>query len=333
MPRSEGQKGKLVWLLRILARYTDEEHLINVPRILELLAAEGIAAERKSVYDDIATLRALGYDIVQHRGRGGGYYLASRPFQLPELKLLADSVQASRFITRKKSDQLIRALSQFASQWEANELQRQVFASSRVKSMNESIYYNVDALHRAIASDRQVRFVYQEWNLDKKKVARRGGGAYQVSPWALLWEEENYYLVAFEESKGMRHYRVDKMTSITTLEQPRLGREEFAPQKMRNYAKPMFGMFGGPVSRVELRCENSVIGPMLDRFGTGVTIMPQPDGWFTLYADVVVSPPFFGWLCGFGGRVELVAPADARQQLRQMLETISKAYQTKEPAQ
>lgn len=261
MPRSEGQKGKLVWLLRILARYTDEEHLINVPRILELLAAEGIAAERKSVYDDIATLRALGYDIVQHRGRGGRLLSGQPAFQLPELKLLADSVQASRFITRKKSDQLIRALSQFASQWEANELQRQVFASSRVKSMNESIYYNVDALHRAIASDRQVRFVYQEWNLDKKKVARRGGGAYQVSPWALLWEEENYYLVAFEEGKGMVPLRVDKMTSITTLEQPALAGEKFDPQKMRNYAKPMFGMFGGPVSRVELRCENSVIAP------------------------------------------------------------------------
>lgn len=215
MPRVEGQKGKILLLLRILEKYTDEEHRISVPRILELLEAEGVHAERKSVYSDIETLQQLGYDIVQQRGRSGGYYLASRQFQLPELKLLADAVQASRFITRKKSDQLIRTLARFASDWQAADLKRQVFASSRVKTMNESIYYNVDALHRAIAEDKQVRFVYQEWDLAKRKVARRGGSAYQVSPWALLWEDENYYLVAWAEGQGLRHYRVDKMASIT----------------------------------------------------------------------------------------------------------------------
>lgn len=327
MPRSEGQKIKLICLLKIFFRYTDEKHRITVPQILELLAAQGISAERKSIYNDIDSLRELGFDIIQQRGRGGGYYLASRPFQLPELKLLVDSVQASRFITRKKSDQLIKVLSQFASEYEAQDLKRQVFASSRVKGMNESIYYNVDALHTAIAENKQVSFVYQEWNLEKKKVARRGGGSYQVSPWALLWEEENYYLVAWDQAKGMRHYRVDKMASINLLDAPRLGAEAFDPQQMRDYAKPMFSMFGGSPTHVELRCENAMIGPMLDRFGPEVTIVRHDGGFFTLYTDVVVSPPFFGWIFGFGGKVEIVGPAPVRQQFYQALKNMSKMHE------
>lgn len=329
MPRAEGQKGKLIWLLRILERYTDEEHLITVPRILELLAEHGITAERKSIYDDIESLRELGYEIEQFRGRNGGYYLASRPFQLPELKLLADSVQASRFITRKKSDQLVKTLGQFVSDYQAQDLKRQVFASGRVKNMNETIYYNVDALHRAINQNKQVRFVYQEWNLNKKKTARRGGGAYQVSPWALLWEEENYYLVAWEQGKGMRHYRVDKMTLIHLLNEPRQGAEDFDPQQMRDYAKPMFSMFGGEVVSVQLRCDNSVIGPILDRFGTDVIVMPQDETHFTVHVDVVPSPPFFGWIFGFGGKVEILQPAQVRNNFQEMLHNIAQLYEAK----
>ena len=328
MPRNEGQKVKLLVLLRILERYTDEEHLLSVPRMLQLLEEQGVPAERKSIYSDLAALQELGYDIVQQRGRSGGYYLASRAFQLPELKLLADAVQASRFITRKKSDQLIRTLSRFASEYQARDLKRQVFASSRVKTMNESIYYNVDALHRAIAEDQQVQFVYQEWDLEKKRVARRGGSAYVVSPWALLWENENYYLVAFAEGQGLRHYRVDKMATITLLPQRRLGAQEYDPQQMQQYAKPMFNMFGGPVRRVQFDCEEAMIGPMLDRFGLEATVVPQPQGRFHLYAEVAVSPTFFGWVCGFGGKVRIAGPEDVKQQFRRLLCTLAQAEDT-----
>lgn len=326
MARAEGQKVKLIWLLRILERYTDEEHLITVPRILELLAEQGIVAERKSIYDDIQSLKELGYDIVQFRGRTGGYYMASRPFQLPELKLLVDSVQASRFITRKKSDQLIKTLSQFVSEYQAKELKRQVFASGRVKNMNETIYYNVDALHRAIGQNKQVRFVYQEWNLSKKKTPRRAGETYQVSPWALLWEEENYYLVAWQQDKGMRHYRVDKMTSIHLISEPRQGTDQFDPQQMRDYAKPMFSMFGGEAVSVQLRCHNSMVGPILDRFGTDIMLVPQSQDQFTVNVDVVPSPPFFGWVCSFGGKVEILQPSNVRQDFCDMLGQIAGAY-------
>ena len=192
--------------------------------------------------------------------------------------------------------------------------------------MNESIYYNVDALHRAIAENRQVRFVYQDWTLEKKKAARRGGGAYTVSPWALLFEDENYYLVAYEENRGLRHYRVDKMASISLLEAGRLGGTEYDPNSMRDYAKPMFSMFGAPVQRVELACDAGMIGPMLDRFGVEATVVPQPGGGFTLYADVAVSPPFFGWVCGFGGKVRIAGPDPVRREFLAALERIRTAH-------
>ena len=328
MARTEGQKGKILLLLRILERYTDEDHWISVPRILELLEEQGIHAERKSIYSDIETLQEMGYDILQQRGRSGGYCLATRTFQLPELKLLADAVQASRFITRKKSEQLIRTLSRFASEWQAADLKRQVFASSRVKTMNESIYYNVDTLHRAIAQDRQVRFVYQEWDLAKRKVARRGGEGYVVSPWALLWENENYYLVAYTEGQGLRHYRVDKMASITLLAAGRLGADAYDPARMQDYARPMFNMYGGPVERVQFDCDAAMIGPMLDRFGAEATVVPQPgEKTFHLYADVAVSPTFFGWVCGFGGKVRILGPAGVKEQFGAFLAAIAAAQE------
>ena len=322
MPHVEGQKGKILWILRFLEKYTDEDHSLSAPQLLDLLAEQGIKAERKSIYSDIETLQSMGYDIEQQRGRFGGFKLVSREFQLPELKLLVDAVQASRFITRKKSDQLIRTLARFASDWQAADLKRQVFASGRVKTMNESIYYNVDALHRAIAQDRQVEFIYQDWDIGKKKVARHGGSPYRVSPWALLWEDENYYLVAYAEGQGMRHYRVDKMAAIELLDAPRLGARAYDPKAMQDYAKPMFNMYGGPVTRVELHCDGGVIGPMLDRFGPEATVVPQPDGSFHLHARVAVSPTFFGWVCGFGGKVRVAAPQAVKEDFCRMLDTL-----------
>ena len=246
MPRVEGQKGKILLLLRILEKYTVEEHRISVPRILELLEAEGVHAERKSVYSDIETLQQLGYDIVQQRGRSGGYYLASRQFQLPELKLLADAVQASRFITRKKSDQLIRTLARFASDWQAADLKRQVFASSRVKTMNESIYYSVDKLNTALSSGKQVSFQYFDYNVRKERVFRREGQRYVVSPLGLVWNSENYYLVAFDQKhEETRHYRVDKMAGLVITCLPRVRTEE-EPFDMNDIVDMAMNILGRP---------------------------------------------------------------------------------------
>lgn len=315
MPRTEGQKARILALLRILARKTDSEHRISAQQLLALLEAEGYPAERKSICSDVAALQQAGVAVESVRGAHGGYWLAAREFELPELKLLVDAVQASRFLSRRKSEQLIRKLEGLASEHEAKQMQRQVFVANRVKTMNESIYYIVDALHEAIGANEQVSFLYLDWNLQKEKVPRRGGQRYQVSPWALAWENDNYYLVAFEEGRGVRHYRVDKISRLERTGAPRAGRDAFADFDMAAYARTMFGMFRGEQQPVCLRCENRLVGPMLDRFGAEVTLLPRENGCFDLTVPATVSPQFLGWVAGFGGGVEILEPAGVRAEM------------------
>ena len=325
MSRQEGQKAKLLVLKNILERKTDEDHPLSVPQLIRALEAEGIRAERKSIYNDIEALRASGVDVELSRGRGGGYYLGSRTFELPELKLLVDAVQASQFITRDKSKKLIRKLEGLTSEAQARKMQRQVFVSGRVKTMNESIYYNVDALHEAIARDRQVQFQYLEWDLRKRRVPRRGGQIYQASPWALAWENANYYLVAYT-GEGIRHYRVDKMKGVRQTELPRQGKAEFSALDLAAYTRKMFGMYGGREEKVTLKCANSLVGVMLDRFGTEAILVPQADETFHLTVPVAVSPQFLGWVCGFGGEVRVIGPATVRREMGRLVQSLADTY-------
>ena len=325
MSRQEGQKAKLLVLKNILERKTDEDHPLSVPQLIRALEAEGIRAERKSIYNDIEALRASGVDVELSRGRGGGYYLGSRTFELPELKLLVDAVQASQFITKDKSKKLIRKLEGLTSEAQARKMQRQVFVSGRVKTMNESIYYTVDALHEAIARDRQVQFQYLEWDLRKRRVPRRGGQIYQASPWALAWENANYYLVAYT-GEGIRHYRVDKMKGVRQTELPRQGKAEFSALDLAAYTRKMFGMYGGREEKVTLKCANSLVGVMLDRFGTEAILVPQADETFHLTVPVAVSPQFLGWVCGFGGEVRVIGPAAVRREMGRLVQSLADAY-------
>ena len=327
MPRAEGQKAKLLVLLDLFQRRTDIDHKITVPQIVEYLQGQGIAAERKSIYNDIQALQAAGYDIEQQRGPGGGYYMSVRRFELPELKLLVDAVQASRFITERKSRQLIRKLESLASEYEARQMQRQVVVAGRVKASNEHIYYSVDALHEAISDDRQVSFLYSDWDMDKRRVPRRGGARYRVSPWALVWNSDNYYLIAYEEGSGIRHYRVDKMSRLHREDRlPRLGKEEFEHFDMAVYTRGLFGMYGGRMQKLHLRCKNRLVDAMLDRFGTDVTLTRQQEDRFELFTDAVISPQFVGWVCGFGGDVEVLEPPEARQQLAELAAALGRQY-------
>lgn len=310
MAKSAGQKKKLLVLAKLFMEYTDDEHGLSTGRILSELSARGIAAERKSIYDDVDTLRSCGMDIVLRRADEWEYFLASREFQLPELKLLVDAVQSSRFITSKKSGELIHKLEQLASRYEAGALQRQVYVTGRIKTMNESIYYNIDKLHAAIGANRQISFCYFSWTVQKKKQLRREGARYRVSPYALIWDDEYYYLVAYEEQNQMlRHYRVDKMQSIRVEEEKRTGQEAYKRFDPALYSRGMFGMFGGEESQVTLRFAAGLVGVVLDRFGTDVVLTPQGEDTFTFSVKVAVSPQFFGWIFGFGKDARIVAPA------------------------
>lgn len=315
MPRSAHQKEKLLALLDILFRDTDEEHPMPLAGLIEALERQGISAERKSIYADLDTLRQRGWDIVLDRGRG--YYLAWRPFELPELKLLVDAVQSSKFISEGKSRSLIKKLESLCSRYQAGSLQRQVFVSGRVKTMNEAVLYSIDAIHEAIGRNRQISFRYFDYNVKKEKVFRHNGKVYEVSPVGLLRSDESYYLVALEQGEK-RHYRVDRMAGLQVTDHPRAPGCEALD--MAAYTRSHFGMFSGQERQVKLRCPNRLSHVMLDRFGLDTMLIPDGPDHFTLTATVAVSPQFFGWLFGLGAEVELLEPEEVRQQWRQQLE-------------
>lgn len=329
MPKTSNQKLKLLYIIKILSEQTDEQHYMSAGRLIEELAKYDIKAERKSIYDDMNQLMDFGYDIVLVKSRtNGGYYLASREFELAELKLLVDVVQSSRFITLKKSKELIQKLEKMASREEAKQLQRQVYVANRVKTANESIYYNVDDIHKAIQNNAQIRFQYLEWNLEKQLVPRKEGRRYQVSPWALTCKDENYYLIAHDkEENKIKHFRVDKMGNIEVLEEEkREGSDLFERFDIADYANKTFGMFGGTEEVVTLQFHNSLIGVVMDRFGKEVSVRKREEDTFSVRVKVAVSGQFFGWLTGLGEKVKIVAPEDTVRQYREYMENIIQNY-------
>ncbi|MCL2365537.1 MAG: WYL domain-containing protein [Oscillospiraceae bacterium] len=315
MPKSANQKLKLLYLMKMLLNETDEQHVLTVQELIAKLSMIGISAERKTIYDDIEALRQFGLDIVMVKSKSYGYYIAGRDFELPELKLLADAVQSSKFITERKSGALIKKLEGLASIYDAGKLQRQVFIQNRVKSMNESIYYSVDALHDAISQRKKISFKYFEYNVDKERTFRRNGAPYIVSPIALTWNEENYYLIAHsEERSDITHFRVDRMSGVKTLNEPRsLGSANF---NLADYSKKVFGMFRGKEADVKLRMNNQLAGAVIDRFGKEVIIVPDGAQHFTVTVRVVCSPVFYGWLFQFGVLCEVLSPKSLRDELR-----------------
>ena len=335
MPKSEGQKLKLLYLAEWLRRDTDEEHGLTAAELLRRLEGVGIRAERKSIYDDVRTLTEYGMDIVNGRGAQGGYRLVHREFELPELKLLVDAVQSSKFLSERKSRALIRKLESLTSRWEAQRLQRQVYTVGRVKSKNEGIYYSIDTIHTAISSDRQIAFHYFEWTMEKATRYRRGGAVYERSPYALVWDDENYYLVAYDHTASppqIRHYRVDRMENLRILDAPREGKEVFEDMDLAQYAQHTFGMFGGETREVELRFAARLAGVVLDRFGKETIFLPGDDNTFRVHVRAVVSPQFMGWLAGFGPEAKLVGPPEVRAEYVEFCRAMLAQYDVPEDA-
>ncbi len=318
MPRSANQKKKLAVLRSILLERTGVGHPMTMKEIIRALDTYGISAERKSIYDDIETLRELGTDIRTVRGKTVGYYVAERDFELAELKMLVDAVRSSKFITESKSAQLIKKLSSLAGAHDRNALNRVVFVSNRAKSMNEDIYTTVDRIHEAIEQNLCIRFRYFSWTYDKKKELRKGGEFYNVSPWSLVWDDSNYYLIGFDNDKQeLRHYRVDKMLRTSVTDSARIGREEFEKYDITSYSGAVFGMFGGKPERVALSCAKSRANVIFDRFGTDITVLDDGDS-FRIHATIVPSPVFIGWVLGFGGDVKVLSPDHVVQTLKEI---------------
>ena len=320
MAKSENQKLKLLWLVKFLTEETDSLHPMTVAQMISRLESVGISAERKSLYSDIEALRDFGFDIETVKGKSFGYYIASRDFELPELKLLVDTVQSSKFITEKKTLSLIEKISALASRHEAKVLSRQVYVRNRVKSMNESVYYNVDEISAAISENKTILFKYFEFTPQKEQRLRRGGLDYEISPFALISDDENYYLLGYDGEAGlMKHFRVDKMLRIRTGKSDRQGGGIFEKMDMSEYSKSVFGMFGGERETVCLEFADHLAGAVIDRFGRDTILVPHGDGHFTVTVSAVVSQHFFGWLFGFGTEVRILSPDRVREKMKESL--------------
>jgi len=323
MAKSSGQKLKLLYLKDYLLKYSDENHPLTVQDMITHLQGHGIAAERKSIYTDIEALREYGLDIQMVKSKSTGYFIAERDFQLPEVKLLVDAVQSSRFITHSKTLALIGKIEDLASVHEGKTLHRQVVVQNRVKSMNESVYYNVDLISEAITRGRKLRFKYFEYDRSKTKQYRHDGRIYQVSPEFLVWDDENYYLVACPDDTGdTRHYRVDKMSHISVAEE-KAARPKNKPDE---YTNTLFGMFHGDRRSVRLRFRNSLANVVIDRFGKEIILAPDGDECFTVNVEVSVSPQFMAWIFGLGSGVEILSPDDVRQQMTDRLTELLEIY-------
>ena len=328
MAKGANQKLKMLYLSKIFHEQTDEEHGLTMPEIIARLGEYDVNADRKTLYADFEELRRFGLDIIsQHVGHNTYYSLASRDFELPELKLLVDSVQAAKFITDRKSRELIRKLEGQVSVYQAQQLHRQVIIAGRVKTMNESIYYNIDKLHAAINGNVQIRFQYSQWNVNKEMALRRGGKWYQVSPWCLTWDDENYYLVAYDAADDkIKHYRVDKMQRIKLTEALREGREHVKAFDMARYAKSVFGMFGGDETDVILEGENRMVGVLIDRFGKDIQIVPVDENHFEAKVNVAVSAQFFGWIMALGDGIRITGPGSVLQKMRAEARRLAAQY-------
>ena len=328
MPKGKNQKFKLYCLAQIMLEQTDEEHYISMPEIIEALAAYDITADRKSLYQDLRDLEKLGIEVEgEATGNRYHYHVISRFFELPELKLLVDAIQSSKFITERKSNALIKKLERLVSKYEAQKLQRQVYVSGRIKTMNESIYYTVDAIHNAISENQKIKFQYYQWNIKKEMELRHNGAWYHISPWGLSWDDENYYLVGFDSEAGLiKHYRVDKMLHISMSEEKREGSEYFTKLDMAEYVKKSFGMYGGEEQTVKFLVDNSLAGVVIDRFGKDVMMIPTDGNRFTVSVNVRVSRQFMGWVFSLGEKVKIIGPDLVIQQMREEVSRLVRQY-------
>ena len=312
---------KTIYIIRILMEQTDEDHYLNAAQIGEILEREyDLKLDRHTIYAEMKKLEDADLDIMKRDGRNGGYYIGSRQFEMPELKLMVDAVQSSRFFTKKKTEELIRKLETLCSKNQAKQLSSQVVVYNRPKAVNETIYYNVDKLHSAIYHNRKITFQYADWTARKETILRHDGAIYEVSPFHLVWDDENYYLIAYDENAGkIKHYRVDKMRSIDVTKLERIKLPEEKKIDLATFSKKTFGMFGGRDVKVTLRCKNHLAGVLIDRFGTDIWMTPSGEDHFTAQVTVTVSKQFFGWVTAIGKDMKIQAPLDVKDEYRQYL--------------
>jgi len=314
MPKSDNQKLKILYILDYLQKNSHENHPVRASDLIAMLDRQhNISCDRKTVYSDVAALQEYGVDIVSLSGKNGGYYIASRNFELPELKLLIDAVQSSKYLTEKKSKELIEKLLTQCNEQDAKLMKRNVLVSGRVKSMNETIYYSVDTIQEAIAQNKQITFRYFDWDFGSKRKYREK--PYIASPYGLCQDNENCYLLALSDRHGITSYRVDRMIDINLLDTPRTPCQELTGKALVDHANRLFQMYSGDAVDVKLRFHNSLINVVVDRFGKDTMLIPDGDDYFNFTVRVAVSPMFLSWVIGFGSKAKILYPQRIADEL------------------
>lgn len=318
------KKLKILYLARLLREHTDEEHTVTVNDMIEYLDRQGISAERKSIYDDLALLELFGMDIVHTKTKTHNYYLGQRDFELAELKMLIDVVQSSPFLTAKKSMELIGKLEKLTSAAQANRLRRQVYVMNRVKTLNEKLYYNIDGINEAINTNRCIRFKYFDWDISGQRIYRHDGKFYEECP-AALCVDKNYYLVTYRPEKDQFiHFRVDRISDLQVVDKPRPRLpEDFDPA---SYVRTIFDMHSGQSQWVTLELKRSLLNVAMDRFGPDAHYRKGEGDTIVLTAEVDVSPTFLSWVLTFGADARILEPQSAVQALRDLAQQALSRY-------
>ena len=325
--KSEGQKMKLFVLKEILEKETDMDHGITMARILELLSMRGIKAERKSIYDDLRALRDSDIlDVTEAQGKNREYSVASRTFELSELKMMTDAIQSSKVLSEAKTRELIKKIETLCSKHEAQSIQRHVVIANRVKSISKGLFFNVDTVHAAISANKQISFKYFDYDLKKQRKYFKKGERYVASPWSMIYVDDNYYLLAYQDGK-FKHFRVDKMEDVQISILDRDAADEFAKIDMSAYTKYTFSMYGGEIMPVTMIFQNRMMGAVMDRFGRDIFVTKEDDRHFRVTVNVAVSNQFFGWVFGLGKMVRIVGPESVKEKMKKALEGILERYE------
>ena len=324
MPKSDNQKLKILYILDYLQRNSYPDHYVRSSELIKMLDEHNIRCDRKTIYSDVAALQDYGIDVVSVPGKNGGYYIASRNFELPELRLLIDAVQSSRFLTEDKAKELIKKLCTQCNEQDAKLLTRSVLVSGRVKNMNDSIYTNVDYIQEAIFQNKQIRFRYFDWDIGPKRRYREK--EYLASPYGLCQDNENCYLLALSQRHGITSYRVDRMSDIRLLEEKREPCKELTGKAFYSHASKLFQMYSGDSVSVKMRFHRDLINVVIDRFGKDTMLIPDGDTHFTFTVNIAVSPMFLSWVIGFGTKAKILYPQSVVDQCKQLCQEAMNQY-------
>jgi len=332
MAARQGQKLKQFYIIDILKKYTDEDHPMPATEICDRLAKLGVTAERKSVYNDIEQLIDYGFDIIQTRVPKAGYFLGSRQFEVPEIYLLADAVRTAKFITPKKTRELVSKLQDMLSIYQTTSIENGIYIDSESKCTNEEIFYSIDAISRAIGNKKKITFKYGVRTLLPDRSIKVSYKERKISPYALTWQDDHYYLIGnYEKYDNLAHFRIDRMRSVEQIDEPYRPFKEVSSYKdifdVADYTKRLFNMYGGKLENVDLRCKIEILEQITDRFGDKIFVRDVTDTHFAFTTKAVISDAFVTWLMNYGEKIEVISPNFLKEKIKQRAEEILKIYE------